>query len=34
MRMQLPGIPQDRVMNAVHLLGKHVLPKLERESPR
>ena len=28
MRMQLPGIPQDRVMNAVHLLGKYVLPKI------
>lgn len=28
MRVQLPGIPQHRVMSAVHLLGKYVLPKI------
>jgi probable F420-dependent oxidoreductase len=33
-RMQLPGMPQDRVLNAVHLLGKHVLPKIQGRLPR
>lgn len=28
LRVQLPGIRQDRVMNAVQLLGKHVLPSI------